>query len=474
MYIDTSRLQSLQAACIRADFHQFCRAALAPYGQVPARHHQLVIAKLQAVAEGKIPRLMLLMPPGSAKSTYASVLFPAWYFAQRRRLTMIAASNTVTLAKAFSRKSHALIRDLGPQLGYSLATDAVEEWTTDHGCEYKAVGAGGAVAGRRADVAIIDDPFRSRADANSDNRREFIWNWFRGDIVGRLKPGGSVVLVNTHWHQDDLTGRLLDEAATGGRPWDVVLMQAIYDGTVQDPMGRDVGQALWPEWEDEAALALKRQEVGESEWGALFQQNPRIAEGTIFKIGKFDIPLETEPAGGQVVRAWDLAGTAQTGTRNPDYTAGVRLARMPDKTYVVQDVVRHQCGPEDTVQLIRATAAKDGRSVKIGLPQDPGQAGKFQVSFLTRDLAGYRVESSPETGDKETRAGPIASQLNVGNVRLVEGPWNRAFIEELAAFPVGTKDDQVDALSRAFMMLSLAPPPMRIAPGALRAPLRHR
>jgi predicted phage terminase large subunit-like protein len=170
---------------------------------------------------------------------------------------------------------------------------------------------------------------------------------------------------------------------------------------------------------------------------------------------------------GPDVRAWDLASTDAIGGRDPDWTAGVRMRKDVSGRYVVTDVVRQRGGPHAIEQTIVNTASQDGRRVRVGLPQDPGQAGKAQVAWLTSKLAGYVVESSPESGSKETRAMPVASQVEVGNVAVVDGPWRRAFVDELGGFPSGAKDDQVDALSRAFTML-VATPTMRINPDALR------
>ena len=135
----------------------------------------------------------------------------------------------------------------------------------------------------------------------------------------------------------------------------------------------------------------------------------------------------------------------------------MKLARYEDGRVVVLDVVRFRGGPDEVVRAIRNTAAQDGRRVAIGLAQDPGAAGKFQVRYLVSELAGYRVIASPETGDKATRAAPVASQCNVGNLSIVRGAWNSAFLGELASFPSGAKDDQIDALSRAFSMIAVRP-----------------
>ena len=144
-------------------------------------------------------------------------------------------------------------------------------------------------------------------------------------------------------------------------------------------------------------------------------------------------------------RGWDLASTV-----DGDYTAGGKLGRLSDGRYVIADMVRFRRGPDERDAALVNTAAMDGRSVRIGIPQDPGQAGKTQVLYLTRALSGYTVKTSPETGDKLTRAEPFASQVNIGNVLMVRGDWNAALINELRVFPNGTNDDQVDSLSRAF------------------------
>lgn len=130
--------------------------------------------------------------------------------------------------------------------------------------------------------------------------------------------------------------------------------------------------------------------------------------------------------------------------------------------FCIGDVVRFRGGPEQVEQAIVATAARDGRGVRIALPQDPGQAGKAQVLYLTRKLAGFTVESAPETGDKATRAAPLAAQANVGNVVMLRAGWNTALIEELRSFPSGLHDDQVDAAAGAFNVLTAAPRPARV------------
>ena len=469
MLLDLSHLDAIRAGILRASFKHFCEAALKPLGQKPAAHHLLLIDKLQDVADGKIRRLMVCMPPGSAKTTYVSTLYPAWRFARAPRVSIIAASHTADLAEKISGRVQDNVRQMSRQLGCGLRTESKAAWESSNGGEYKAAGIGGPLTGRRADLGIIDDPVKNADELANEANREKTWDWFVRTFRTRLKPGGAIVLVMTRWHADDLGGRVLElqgSIADGGM-WDVVKLpaQAVED----DPLGRAPGEWLWGDdsynyaADLKAALAENERQGTMQAWEALYQQNPLPAGGSIFRMhGAAQIYEETMPPGGNDARAWDFGATAKSGTNNPDFTVGVRLSRQPSGLFVVKDVVRFRGGPDVVRDRLREIAERDGRTVRIGVPQDPGQAGKAQVLDFTRLLSGFRVESSPETGAKDTRAAPAAAQWNGGNIALVRADWNAAFLDELAAFPNGAKDDQVDALSRAFSMVGLARPPMRI------------
>ena len=427
---------------VRASLAEWAGLALAPQGFAPARHHRMLMEALEASSAGSADRLMVLMPPGSAKSTYASLLFPPWFLGRHPRAQVIAASHTAGLAEAFGRGVRGLVLEHGARLGYGLdpASRAAGRFGTTRGGSYYATGVRGPVTGRRADLLLIDDPVKGQADADSARVRDGVWDWYRSDLVTRLRPGGRIVLVMTRWHPDDLGGRLLE----AGEAWRVIRLPALAEPA--DPLGRAPGEALWPEWEGTAALERKRLALGDRAFSALYQQAPVRAGGGLFQVGR--VAASDAALAGPAVRAWDLAATEGGG----DWTAGVRLV-AGDGAWQVADVVRLQGGPEAVVAAIRRTAEADGLGVAVGLPQDPGQAGRAQVGFLTARLAGWRVVSGPETGAKLVRAMPVASQVNAGNLSLLRGGWNRAFLEELAAFPTGRCDDQVDALSRAFGML---------------------
>ena len=199
----------------------------------------------------------------------------------------------------------------------------------------------------------------------------------------------------------------------------------------------------------------KRSSVGNRFWLSMYQQSPGTIEIGLFRCDRIDI-LTTAPEArdGRIVRAGDLASTAATDGTDPDWTVGLKLLADHAGRFVILDVVRFRGSPHDVITTIMSTAQRDGRAVPIGLPEDPGQAGKTQIAYFVGLLAGYNVRSSRETGSKMTRAMPVASQVEARNIAVLKSSWNYAFLDELRDFPDGRKDDQVDALSRAFFMLT--------------------
>jgi predicted phage terminase large subunit-like protein len=380
------------------------------------------------------------------------VLFPPWWLTRHPESSIIAAAHTADLAAHFGRQVHATVREHEERLGYAIVGrggGAATRWRTSTGGQYFGTGVRGPMIGRRADLVIIDDPVKSHHDADSARARARLWEWYRSELLTRLRPGARVVLIMTRWHTDDLGGRLL---AQDHEDWHCLRLPALAEA--EDPMGRVPGEPLWPEWEDAKALARKRAAVGERTWSAQYQQRPMPLDGTPFRIERFD--LISRPAtlmDAAVVRAWDLAATPTGSNGDPDWTVGLKLLREQSGRFVVLDLVRLRASPFVVEQTILRTAAEDGVSVTVGIPQDPGQAGKMQVAALTGRLAGFRVVSSRETGSKWVRALPVVSQIEAGNFALVRADWNADFLEELGGFPHGAKDDQVDALSRAFSLL---------------------
>jgi predicted phage terminase large subunit-like protein len=442
---------------IRASLVEWASDVMAPSGLTPSAHHRLLLHNLDLVTKGEIKRLMVLMPPGSAKSTYTSVIFPIWWFMQHPRSSVIAASHTASLVEHFSRRIHALIEENQHKIGFQLLNDnrSAAHWQTSAGGEYFAAGVRGAITGRRADLVIIDDPIKSMAEADSERHRQHIWDWYASELTTRLKPDARVVLVMTRWHEQDLGGQLI---ARGGEDWRILRFPAIAED--DDPVGRPPGAPLWPEWESLEALTKKQLVVGHRVWSALFQQSPHPPASRLFNIDLLQT-IDGERTDGAVsartVRGWDLAATPVSSLNDPDWTVGLKLTLEESGRYVIEDIVRLRGNYRAVQEEIISTARSDGHSVVISLPIDPGQAGKSQIAQLSSLLAGYRIYSSREQGSKLSRATPVAAQFEAGNIAVRRGLWYQAFIDELGSFPQGEKDDQVDALSRAFITLANFP-----------------
>jgi predicted phage terminase large subunit-like protein len=449
----------------KSNFYSFAQHALEDQLQVPARHHEALIAALERVADGSTDRLMVQMPPGAAKSTYTSVLFPAWWFARHPASQIIAACHTSSLATHLGRRVRNVISQYGDDLGIRLATGsrAATEFGLASGGEYFAAGVRGPITGRRADLVLIDDPIKSWAEADSRGARDALADWYRGELMARLKPRGRIILIMTRWHEDDLAGRLLRQ----DDPWTVLRLPALAEA--DDPLGRQPGEALWPEWEDAEAISRKRRAVGERAFAALYQQQPRSDEGSLFDMSRITL-LDIPPATRRQVRAWDLAATAPAPGRDPDYTVGLKLGETETGRLVVLDVIRRRARAAEVEMLLAETAKLDGAQTLVGLAQDPGQAGVAQIAYLKRSLSGFEVVATPETGAKLTRAMPAAAQIDSGNLDMVRSLWTDALLAELRSFPDGEKDDQVDALARAVTMLATRPAASR----RINIPFLHR
>ena len=424
-----------------------------------ARHHILLLNAFQRMIKRPHGRLMLLMPPGSAKTSYASIVAPSWVLGSVPNSRIIVTSYGDDLVRKIGRKTRSVLRQDAYEAVFSatLRADmkAVTEFGLTNGSEYLAAGILSGTTGNRATGIVIDDPIKGREQADSKVVRDKTWDAYTDDVLTRLLPGGWLVLITTHWHEDDIAGRILPDKYQGesgmiacrdGNIWEVLCIQAKCERK-DDPLGRNIGEYLWPEW-----FTPKHWREFESlprTWSSLYQQRPAPIEGALFKPENIRI-VSTLPAGSMKwVRGWDFGATVDGSA-----TAGAKLGKHENGQFIIADMVLDRCVADVRDQMLVSVASQDGHNVPISIPQDPGQAGKSQVVYLTRMLSGYRVESSPETGDKTVRAEPFASQVNAGNVVMLRGNFNRPLIDELRAFPFGTNDDQIDALSRAFHTLT--------------------
>lgn len=414
-------------------------------GFEPAPHHLLLISKLEQVARGEIDRLMVFMPPGSAKSTYASVLFPAYILAQDPTLTVIAASHTVELAERFGRRVRNLISEHGNVLGFGLAADsqAAGRWDTTSGGEYFAAGVRGPITGRRADLALIDDPVKSREEADSDIIRERVKDWWRNDLYTRLKPGGRVIVIQTRWHEDDLGGWLLEEETKGGDHWDVLSLPAIAEA--DDPLGRAVGEPLWPEWQNEEALDRIKGAVGPRTWSALYQQRPQPDEGTFFQRGWFKrYALAQKPANLHVYGSSDYAVTEDGG----DFTVHRVWGVDPSGDLWLLGGWRGQTTAdvwiERQIDLIgtHKPLAWFGEAGVIAKTIEP----MLRRRLIERNLLA-RLEWLPSISDKPTRARGFQARAAMGKVHVLGDKDGDLVLDEYLHFPAGKHDDEVDAAS---------------------------
>jgi predicted phage terminase large subunit-like protein len=299
-------------------------------------------------------------------------------------------------------------------------------------------GVGSPPTGTGFGLIVIDDPVKSRSEAESETYRDKVWDWYTDDIYTRLEPGGKLIIVQTRWHEDDLAGRAI-QSEPG---WEILNLPAIAGDN--DALGRKPGEALWPErYTVEAFERIKRTQ-GDYAFEALYQCNPTPREGSYFQVGKLQVVDRAElPAGLQWFLSWDLAASENDG----DWTAGVAIAKHEGLYYV--DAVRFQREPSTRNAEIRLHC-QTMKPRRVTIPQDPGAAGKESAQSLIKFLSGFAVSSRLQSGDKFLRAEPYAAQVNAGNVRVVDGPFARAYIEELRQAPHGKHDDMIDASSDAF------------------------
>lgn len=394
--------------------------------------------------------LVISMPPRHGKTVAVSKLFPAWFLAEHPEYRVILASYGMTLAQKNSRFSRNIIngtpfKQLYPHIELAHDSKAADAWDlSGHEGGMDAVGVGAGVTGKGGHLIIVDDPVKSREEAESETYREKVWDWFTDDLYTRREPGAAIVVIMTRWHQDDLVGRLLrDDLAK----WRVLSLPAIAEAN--DPLGRKVGAALWPERFPASKLLDDKRVMGEYSFSALYQQQPVPAEGGIFKRAWFH-KVSGTPEIVHTVRYWDLAMSSR---ETADYTVGVKIGQARDGHYYILDVTRFQMEWGDVVPKIAETAIADGASVMIGVEEAGFMSRAIQELNQDHRLHGYAVFGYPVDKDKVTRALPFAARLSAGTVHVVDNYWTDDYLDEMCSFPNGAHDDQVDASSGAWAMI---------------------
>jgi predicted phage terminase large subunit-like protein len=430
-------LEQRRSLAVRRSLIEWCRHC----GFEPAAHHRLLISELEKVARGETPRLAIFMPPGSAKSTYTSVLFPAWLLANAN-WNVLAASHTTELAEKWGRRIRNLVSEHSTTLGISLAADsqAAGRWSLDSGVEYYAAGVGTGIAGFRAKLGLIDDPIRSRQDADSELIRDRIWDWYINDFKTRLVPRAAEILIQTRWHEADLAGLALNH-----EEWRVISLPALAEP--DDALGRALGEPLWSDDDygyGEHLVELSKVTPART-WSALYQQRPAPEEGDYFKT-EWLKPYETRPALQtlKVYGASDYAVTADGG----DYTVHIVVGIDPDWRMYVLDLWRVQASAD---RWIEAFCDLVQQWKPIGWAEEQGQIRAGVGPFLERRMRerqAYVARAQfPTRGDKAVRAQSIRGRMELHGLYVPKhAPWYPELRSELLSFPAGKHDDQVDAL----------------------------
>jgi predicted phage terminase large subunit-like protein len=460
----TAAKQAARRTLARRHLIEFTRWTYPRYLADPA--HNLLGQYLEEVVQGRLTRLMIFAPPQHGKSELVSVRLPAFWLAHRPDDPVILSSYGASLAERHSSEARACVEsqefaDLFNTVETRQDSRAKQLWRiAGHTGGMLAVGVGGPITGHGARLGIIDDPFENWRQAQSVTYRNQVWDWWRGTFRTRIWENGAIILVMTRWHEDDLAGRLIAEQGEG---WTVLRLPALAETQTErdenakllglpsgedDPLGRVPGAALCPQRFSAQALAAIRRDVGAMVWHAEYQGVPRAPEGNRFKREWFRV-VDEIPAAATCVRYWDKAGSSDGG----DYTAGALLC-TDGAQYYVADVVRGQWSDLARETVIRETAVMDGVGVTVWIEQEPGSGGLDSARATVRNLAGFVVKADKVTGDKVTRSSPFAAQCEARNVALKRGFWNGALLGELCAFPNGTHDDQVDAVSGAFNRLA--------------------
>lgn len=416
--------------------------------QTPAL--DLIDAELARLADTPDGRLIVSMPPQEGKSQRCSRRFPLWQLLRNPDTRVAIASYEHGVARRWGRaiRDDITSHDLGIRVRDDLS--AQHEWQlAGHDGGVYSVGIGAALTGRPVDLLVIDDPIKDRVQASSVTFRERVWDWWLEVGATRLAPGAPVVLIMTRWHEDDLAGRLM--AAPDGDLWRVVNIPAQAE-TDTDPLGRAPGEFMESargrtpqQWE-----AIKTRS-GAQTWASLYQGHPSPAEGDLLRRDQWQrwtrMPDLTAAT---VVQSWDLAFK---GANTSDYVVGQVWAKVGADCYLL-DQVRGRWGFADTCQQIRLLSDRWPQAVAKYVEDKAN--GPAVMDALRSTVAGL-VPVNPE-GGKEARAAAVQPLVEAGNVHLpLHAAWVDGLIEEAAAFPNSTHDDQVDALTQALTKLTITP-----------------
>lgn len=414
---------------------------------VDGRHHVRMAAAFERVAEGKTKRLIINMPPRHTKSEFASYLLPAWFLGKFPNKKVIQTAHTAELSVGFGRKVRNLVdqdvyKDIFPGVGLQADSKAAGRWNTNKGGEYFAIGVGGAVTGKGADLLIIDDPHSEQEAALAATNPEVydkVYEWYTSGPRQRLQPGGAIVIVMTRWGLRDLTGQVVKNSLQrGGDEWEVIEFPAILPS----------GNPLWPEFWSLDELSALKEELPNSKWQAQYQQQPTSEEGAIVKREWWKVWEKDDPPRCDfIIQSWD---TAYETTNRSDFSActtwGVWTTDEGETNIILLDAYKARL---EFYELKKKVLELHKEYEPDALIVEKKVSGISLYQELRR--MGVPVsEFTPSKGnDKITRLNSVSDIIQSGRVWVPNTRWAEELIDEVAAFPAGEHDDYVDATTLA-------------------------
>ena len=440
------RLDLLNArdAC-RDSFMEYIRYIWPSF--IEGDHHRLIADKLTRVAKGELKRLIVNMPPRHTKSEFASIYFPSWMMGLKPDLKIMQTTHTADLSINFGRKVRNLMdtdeyQKIFPEASLAADSKSAGKWQTGGGGEYFAAGVGGAIAGRGADLLIIDDP-HSEQDAMSLPLLDSCYEWYTSGPRQRLQPGGTIVIVMTRWSTADLTGRLLNrQTENNADQWEVVELPAIFE---------DSGNVLWPEfWKREELDAVKAS-IPVSKWNAQYQQNPTSEEGAIIKREWWQLwEKDDPPPCSYVIQSYD---TAFSKKETADYSAITTWGVFSPSDGAGEAIILldAQKGRWDFPEL-KAVAQEQYNEFEPDMVLIEAQASGTPLTHELRAMGIPVVNYRPSRGnDKMTRVHAVSPVFEAGMVWAPDHVFADEVIEECAAFPFAPNDDYVDTTTQAIL-----------------------
>jgi predicted phage terminase large subunit-like protein len=417
---------------------------------ISGKHHAIMADAFERVARGDLKRLIINMPPRHTKSEFASYLLPSWFLGKFPEKKIIQTAHTAELATGFGRKVRNLVSSENYQKVFDtkLSSDskAAGRWNTHLGGDYFAIGVGGAVTGKGADLLIIDDP-HSEQEAKQGNPAVFdnVYEWFTSGPRQRLQPGGAIIIVMTRWSKRDLTGQILKNAGKDGvDQWEIIDFPAIMPS----------GTPLWPAFWSKTALEALKAELPVAKWEAQYQQNPTSEEGAIIKREQWSIwEKDTPPQCEYIIQSWD---TAFEKNNRADYSACTTwgVFQHPNK----QGDMRPNIILLDAFKQRMEFPELKKMALELWKEWEPDtlivekRAAGAPLIYEMRKMGIPLSEFTPGKGnDKISRVNAISDLFASGVVWCPETRWAEEVMDELASFPNGDHDDLVDSSSQALM-----------------------